>query len=115
MSRFIKNLLRASLDLILAIILVTTLQVPVTTAGLSNPGVLLLAQKAEQEKAKAPNPETLPKKPEAPKSMKQPQPQPEQMHRKTRSMGPIIDEPASAGTKKIGGQPIRAQETPREE
>jgi hypothetical protein len=111
MSRFIK----VALGLTAAIFLATTLQAGVAMAKVSKPGPLLLAQKVEPEKAKASIPESPPQKPEMPKAMKRPRPQPGQVQRRTRSMGPRPDELERAGTKKIGGQPIRAKDTPQGE
>jgi hypothetical protein len=107
--------LKAAMGLIAVLFLVTGLQAPAATAGVSKPGPLLLAQKVDQEKAKAPIPESPPQKPEMPKSMKRPRPQPGQMQRRTRSLGHRPYEPERAGTKKIGGQPIRAKDTPQGE
>ena len=71
--------------------------------------VILLAQNAEPQKEKQPSPKTPP--PKEPKKLKtmgsQPSPQMERMEKSV-----IRDEPAKAGTKKIGGQTIRAKETP---
>jgi hypothetical protein len=110
MSRFIKAAISLTPDLILA----ATLQARMATAGVSKPGSILLAQEFEQEKAKNPAPQYSPPKSELGKSMKR-APQPEHMHRKTRSLGPLKDEPERAGTKKIGGHTIRAKETPNGE
>lgn len=107
--------IKAAIVLTAAIFLATTLQARVAPAEVIKPGPLLLAQKVEPEKAKAPIPESPPQKPEQPKSMERPQVQPEQMQRKTRSLGPMSDEPERAGTKKMGGQSIRAKENPKGE
>jgi hypothetical protein len=112
MSLDSKNFLNAALSLTVATFLATTLQVRVAKAEVSDHGAIHLAQKAESEKAKAPSPEPLLKKPEQPQPKARPQAQPERMHRRTRSLGPIDNEPARAGTQKFGGQPIRAKETP---
>ena len=115
MSRFSKDFLKAAMGLTSALLLVIALQAQAATGEVIKSGALLLAQKAEPEKAKTLCPEPSPKKPGQPKSMERPQPQPEQMQRKIRTMGPMRDEPEQAGTKKIGGQPIRAKETPKGE
>jgi hypothetical protein len=114
MSLGSKNFLNAALGLTLATFLATTLQVQVAKAGVSDSGAILLAQKAEPEKAKAPPPKAPLKKPEQRRPAPRPQPQPEQMQRRTRSFGhaPRREAPARAGTQKFGGQPIRAKETP---
>jgi hypothetical protein len=115
MSRFSKDFFKVALGLTSAIFLVTTLQIRIATAEVVKPRALLLAQKAEPETAKTPCPATLPQKPAQPKAVERPQPQPERMERKIRTMGPMRDEPERAGTKKIGGQAIRAKETPQGE
>jgi hypothetical protein len=115
MFSFSKAFLKAALGLTAAIFLLTTLQTSMAAAEVVKPGSLLVAQKAEPETAKTPPPATLPQKPAPPKAVEQPQCQPERMERKTRSMGPMRDEPERAGTKKLGGQTIRAKETPKGE
>jgi hypothetical protein len=115
MSRFIQDLVKAVLGLTAATLLLTTFQVRLADAGVVGSGGVLLTQKAEQEKVQTPSPEPLPQKPPQPAPMEPRQPQMEHMQRKTRSLGPMIDEPAKAGTKKIGGQPIRAKEAPQGE
>lgn len=71
-------------------------------------GTVLLAQNAEPQKEKPPAPAPPPQEPKKLKTMG-PQPSP-QMERMEKSV--IRDEPEKAGTKKIGGQTIRAKETP---
>lgn len=110
MSRYLK----AAIGLTSALFLVTTLQARVVTAEVSKPEPLLLAQKKEPEKAKAPSPESVLKKPKAPKAKVQPRHQ-RHMHRRSRSLAPLNDEPSRAGTKKIGGHPIRAKDSPQGE
>ncbi len=70
--------------------------------------VLLLAQNTEPSKEKQPCPAPPPKEPKELKTMGAP-PRP-QMERMGKGVG--RDEPQRAGTKKIGGQTIRAKETP---
>ena len=71
-------------------------------------GLVLLAQNTEPAKEKQPSPPAPPKEPKKLKTMGAP-PSP-QMERMDKSV--IRDEPGKAGTKKIGGQAIRAKETP---
>jgi hypothetical protein len=71
-------------------------------------GLVLLAQNTEPPKEKQPSPAPPPKEPKKLKTMGAP-PSP-QMERMEKSV--IRDEPGKAGTKKIGGQAIRAKETP---
>jgi hypothetical protein len=72
---------------------------------------LLLAQNTDQSKEKQPSPAPPPKEPKTMKPMgAPPRPQMERMEKRV-----IRDEPGKAGTKKIGGQTIRAQETPKGE
>jgi len=71
-------------------------------------GTLLLAQKTEPVKEKQPSPAPPPKEPKALKTMgTPPSPQMERMEKRG-----LPDDPGKAGTKKIGGQAIRAKETP---
>jgi hypothetical protein len=113
MSRFIKDFLKAAPILTAGVLLAITLQVQVAQAGVTTTGDLLLAQKAEPEKVKTPSPE--PASPKLPEAMERSQPQAERMPRRTRSMGPMPDEPAKAGTQRFGGQPIRAKQPPQGE
>jgi hypothetical protein len=71
-------------------------------------GVVLLAQNTEPAKEKQPSPPPPPKEQKKMKTMGAP-PSP-QMERMEKSV--VRDEPGKAGTKKIGGQAIRAKETP---
>lgn len=79
-------------------------------AGANAPqsGLVLLAQNTEPPKEKQPCPPPPPKEPKKLRTMG-PQPCPE-MAPMEKSV--IRDEPGKAGTKKIGGQAIRAKETP---
>ena len=113
-GQFMSRYLKAAIGLTAVLFLAGTLHPQVVTAGVSKPGPLLLAQKAEPEKAKAPSPESVLKKPEAAPAQV-PQPQPERMQKQIRSMGPMEDAPAKAGTKKLGGQTIRAKDAPKSE
>jgi hypothetical protein len=72
------------------------------------PGTLLLVQNTEPAKEKHPSPAPPPKEQKKLKTMGAPPDQ--QMERMEKSV--IRDEPEKAGTKKIGGQAIRAKETP---
>ncbi len=108
-------LMAAIVGLSSVLFLAVTLHPRVVTAAVGNPEPLLLAQQVEPEKAKAPSPESVLKKPEAAPTQVPPPRQPERMQRKSRSLGPLEDEPAKAGTKKIGGQTIRAKDAPKGE
>ncbi|MHB8156925.1 MAG: hypothetical protein ACYDEQ_05975 [Desulfocucumaceae bacterium] len=107
--------LKAAIGLTAVLFLAVTLTPGLVMAGVGTPEPLLLAQQSQPEKIQAPGPESVLKKPETPKAAAPPQAQPEQMQKKIRSMGPMEDEPAKAGTKKIGGQTIRAKDTPKGE
>jgi hypothetical protein len=115
MGCFIKDFLKAALGLTMAIFLAIALQPQIAAGEVIKSGAFLLAQKTDQEKAPAPSPTPLPQKPGKSKSLEPPQSQPEKMQRRTRGIGPLGDEPERAGTKKIGGQSIRAKETPQGE
>jgi hypothetical protein len=71
-------------------------------------GAFLLAQNVEPPKEKSVSPASSPKKAKARRSM----PPPPQMERSAPGSPMIPDEPERSGTKKIGGQTIRAKETP---
>jgi hypothetical protein len=71
---------------------------------------LLLAQKTEPAKDKQPSPSPPPPDQKIKTMGEPPCPQMERMEKSV-----IRDEPQKAGTKKIGGQTIRAKETPGEE
>jgi|GEM_PF-6972639 hypothetical protein len=114
-GKFMSLFIKTALCLTAALFLITALHPRVVTAGVSKPEPLLLAQKAEPEKAKTPIGECPPPKPELPQPKERPQQQPEKMERKARSLDLKDLEPERAGTKKIGGHPIRAQETPKGE
>lgn len=108
MSRLIK----ATAALSSVLFLTACMQVQAAGAGASKGGGELLAQKVEPEKGKAPIPVPPPSKPEQHRVREQPQPQMEKMPRRTRSLGSMSDDVEKAGTKKIGGQSIRAKDNP---
>ncbi len=118
MRHFIKNFLKGSVGLTATLIMALALSVqaaptPDDACLLAGPqalqsGTLLLAQSTEPQKEKQPSPGPPPKEPKKLKTMGAP-PRP-QMERMEKSV--IRDEPQKAGTKKIGGQTIRAKETP---
>jgi hypothetical protein len=93
-----------------AIFLILALAAPPGAAGGFGPGKVILAQAAEPTPGKAPAPEAAPA-PAAP-SQPMPPPQAEKMQRRTRGMGHGSDDLERAGTKKLGGEVIRAKETP---
>ncbi|MFA4901917.1 MAG: hypothetical protein WC600_04150 [Desulfobaccales bacterium] len=71
-------------------------------------GLVLLAQNTEPPKEKQPSPPPPPKEQKELKTMGTPPcPQMERMEKRG-----LPDDPEKAGTKKIGGQSIRAKETP---
>jgi hypothetical protein len=111
----LKDFFKVVLGLTVAIFMGIALLAQTAISEVIKPGVILLAQKTDQEKAQAPSPAPSPQKPEKAKSLELPQPQPEKMQMRTRGKGPLGDEPERAGTKKIGGQAIRAKETPQGE
>jgi hypothetical protein len=100
--------------LTLAAVVVLLAAVPVqATPAVSGPGPLLLAQKAEPKPEKAPCcPTPPPKEPGPTKSMAPPPPQMEQMRTRGIKPGNPLEGPAASGTKKMGGQTIRAKEAP---
>jgi hypothetical protein len=113
MRYFMGIFLRRTMGLTAALIIAAA--VPVQAGLLAGPnapesGLVLLAQNTEPTKDKQPGPPPQPpaKEPKKLKTMGGP-PSP-QMERMDKSV--IRDEPGKAGTKKIGGQAIRAKETP---
>jgi hypothetical protein len=119
-QRFIRIFFRGAVGLTVVLVMAAAYQVQAAPtpdhsgfrplANSDQSEKLLLAQKTEPAKQKQPCPP--PKEPEQLKSVEPPQPQPEQMQKRSRI---ILDEPQKAGTKKIGGQTIRAKGTPGEE
>lgn len=80
-----------------------------TEANAPQSGLVLLAQNTEPPKEKQP---PQPPPPKEPKKMKTMGPQMERMEQPAPRSIIMPDEPQKAGTKKIGGQAIRAKETP---
>ena len=121
MRYFMGVFLRRALGLMATLIMAAALPVQAAPApdrtcllaGANTPqsGLVLLAQNTEPPKEKQPSPATPVKEPKELKTMGAP-PSP-QMERMEKSV--TRDEPQKAGTKKIGGQTIRAKETPRGE
>lgn len=121
MRHFMEIFLRGAVGLTATLLMATALPVqagptPDQASLLAGPqtlqsGTLLLAQNTEPQKEKQPAPAPTPKEPKKMRTMgpQQPQERP-QMERMEKSV--IRDEPEKAGTKKIGGQTIRAKETP---
>ncbi|MHB9073747.1 MAG: hypothetical protein ACYC6G_09495 [Desulfobaccales bacterium] len=113
MGIFLKGAAGLTATLIMAVALPVQAAPTPDQAGLlagpnaSESGLVLLAQNTEPPKEKQPCPPP-PKEPKKMRTMGAP-PSP-QMERMEKSV--IRDEPAKAGTKKIGGQAIRAKETP---
>ncbi len=121
MRYFIQSFLKGALGLTAALVMAATLPVQAApTPGQASllfmtdapqTGVLLLAQNTEPPKEKQPSP---PPPSKEPKKMRTGVPQPcPQMERMDKSV--IRDEPGKAGTKKFGGQAIRAKEDPQGE
>jgi hypothetical protein len=114
MSHFEKDFLKVALGLTSATVLLFALQAPAIAGKVTKPGVVLLAQNNEPLKEKQPSPATPAKEPREPKELKTleapPSPQMERMEKSV-----IRDEPKRSGTKKIGGQAIRAKEAPQGE
>jgi hypothetical protein len=110
--------LKGAVGLTAALVMTTTLQVQAAPApdqssllvmtNAPQSGVVLLAQNIEPPKEKQPGTTPTPNEPKKLRTMG-PQPRPE-MAPMEKSV--IRDEPGKAGTKKIGGQAIRAKETP---
>ncbi len=75
-----------------------------------HPGTFLLAQNAESLKEKPVSPAPPPEEPK--KLRKRAAPPPPHMEKKASESPMIPDEMERSGTKKIGGQTIRAKETP---
>lgn len=110
--------LRRAMGLTATLILATALPVQAAPApdqavlhngsNASQTGTLLLAQAPESPQEKPSIPPAPPKEQKKLKTMGVPPPP--QMERMEKSV--IRDEPGKAGTKKLGGQTIRAKETP---
>jgi hypothetical protein len=117
MRHCIRIFLRSALGLTALIVLAAAFQVQATSdhsglmpeAKAQQPGVVLLAQKTEPVKEKKPLPVEPAQEPKQLKTMgTPPSPAMEKMDKS------VIrgTEPEKAGTKKLGGQTIRAKETP---
>jgi hypothetical protein len=100
------------ITIVAAIFLITWLSAPASAAGDCRSANLVLAQGVEPTKAAPPASEVTPAPAKPPQPVMPPQPQPEQMQRKSRGLGHGNDDLERAGTKKIGGEVIRAKEIP---
>jgi len=109
MCRFLKNFFKVALGLTSAMLLIIAPQAQVATGEVIKPGGVFLVQNTEPAKEKQPCPVPPPQEQKKLKTMG---PQMERMERSVPRSVIIRDEPEKAGTKKIGGQAIRAKETP---
>jgi hypothetical protein len=115
MCRFVKIFFKVALGLTSVVSLLIPLQVQAVAHETIKPGAVLLAQSAEPQKEPTKSPVTAGGQEEEKLKQEKLKEQEIQMKKQAPKTRGLQQPPAAAGTKKIGGQAIRAKEFPEGE